>query len=161
MSPATESITPIPSGRIIRLAASNSICTHKQLADLQFEPEQYFIGFDKDPARMEEHEEKLRSVGVISRFAVALLGKTKVELIEAVRSMDAGDDEQVRSGKFLEYVVDARGKLEALLSFVTALEIRHACAMANVYLDDEERLPPIPEPPAPEISRRHRRKLKI
>jgi hypothetical protein len=64
------------------VAVSNPICTHEELAAPEFEPDPYFIGFDKDPARMEEHEEKLRSIGIISRFAVALLGKTKAELID-------------------------------------------------------------------------------
>jgi len=36
-------------------------------------------------------------------------------------------------------------------------EIRYACAMANVYSGDGEKLPPIPKPPAPEISKRQRK----
>jgi hypothetical protein len=47
--------------------------------------------------------------------------------------MDAGDDEEVRSGKFLEYVVDARRKLEALLV------LRHGSRMPT-RLRDGERL---------------------
>jgi hypothetical protein len=75
--------------------------------------------------------------------------------------MDAGDDEEVRSGKFLEYVVDARRKLEALLV------LRHGSRMptrlrdGERLLDDEEKRPPIPEPPAAGVSTRQRRKLKI
>ncbi len=148
-------------GKIVRLAASTPICTHEQLAALTWEPDPFFVGFDKDPAKMAEHEEKLKSVCIISRFAVALFGKTKQELIEAVRAMDADDDEEVRSGKFLDFIVDGRGKLEALLAFVTAVEIRHACAMASVYPDGGEQSPPIPTPPSPRIPRSLRRKLKI
>jgi hypothetical protein len=162
MSQAVESHTPIPFRReagtnVVTLAASNPIITHEELAALEFEAEPYFVGFDKDPARMEEHEEKLRSIGIMSRFAVALLGKTKAELIEAVRAMDAGDEEKVRSDNFLRYIVGAREKLEALLGFITALELRHACAMANVYPDDDERLPPIPKPPTAPMGRRRRK----
>jgi len=39
--------------------------------------------------------------------------------------------------------------VEAILSFITTAELRHACAMANVYSDEGEKLPPIPKPPEP------------
>jgi hypothetical protein len=139
---------------VVSLAVSNPIITHEQLAALDWEPSPFFIGFDKNPEAMEEHEEKLRSIGIMSRFAVALLGKTKAELIEAVRAMDKDRDDDVNSANFLKYMVDARKKIEALLAFVTAIEGRHACAMANVYSEDGARLPPIPKPPSPELSRR-------
>jgi hypothetical protein len=57
---------------------------------------------------------------------------------------------------FREYLTDARGKLEALLAFVASVERRHACAMANVYSDDGDKLPPIPEPPEPTLGGRRR-----
>jgi hypothetical protein len=165
---ATESTTPsrgallTAGANVVRLAAaSDPIISHKQLAALEFEPDQFFIGFDKDPRKAEEHEEKLRSIGIISRFAVGLLGRTKAELIEAVRSMDVKGDDEASSDNFLRYIVDARGKLEALLAFVTAFEIRIACAIANVYSEDGKELPPLPEPPSPDIPRALRRKLKI
>jgi hypothetical protein len=106
---------------------------------------------------MEEHEQKLRSIGIMSRFAVGLLGKSKQELIESVRAMDEDKDEETGSVAFLKYATDAREKLEALLSFVTSLEIRFASAMAVVYLGDEEKLPPIPKPSEPTLSGRNRR----
>jgi hypothetical protein len=50
--------------------------------------------------------------------------------------------------------------VEAILAFISAAEIRHASAMANVYLDEnEERLPPIPKPPSPELHYRQRSQL--
>jgi hypothetical protein len=68
---------------------------------------------------------------------------------------------RVNPSTFLQYMVDAREKVEALLSFITAAEFRHACAMANVYSDEEDKLPPIPNPPVPEIDSRRRRDLGI
>jgi hypothetical protein len=40
----------------------------------------------------------------------------------------------------------AREKIEALLAMITSAEVRMACAIANVYEGDEEKLPPIPKP---------------
>jgi hypothetical protein len=136
---------------VVRIAASNPICTHQELAALEFEPSSKFVGFDKNPKAIEEHEQKIRTIGVMSRFAIAMLTKTKAELIDTVRSMDEDEDKEVNSSTFLEYMVDAREKLEALLAFVTAAEFRHACAMANVYSEEAEKLPPLPKPPVPTI----------
>jgi hypothetical protein len=82
----------------------------------------------------------------MSRFAIAMLSKSKAEMIETVREMDAKRDEEVNSMSFLAYLTSARETTEAILSFITAAEIRHACAMANVYAGDEANLPPIPTP---------------
>jgi hypothetical protein len=139
---------------VVRIAVSNPIVTHEQLAAQEFEPWPEFVGFDKNPKAMEEHEQKLRSLGIMSRFAIGLLSKTKQELIESVRAMDKDRDEEVNSMNFLEYMSGAREKVEALLSFITAAEIRQACAMANVYSDDGDKLPPIPKPPEPTLGRR-------
>jgi hypothetical protein len=131
---------------VLRLAVSNPICTHEELAALEFEPFAQFVNFAKNPQAMEEHEEKLKTISVMSRFAIAMLGKTKAEMIQSILDFDEDADEEASSMAFLEYMTRARGNLEALFEFVTAAEIRHACAMANVY-SDEERAPPIPEPP--------------
>jgi len=142
------------SGRVVQLAVDNPIITYEQLAALEFEPWSPFVGFDKKPKAMEEHEEKLRSIGVMSRFS-------KAKLIETVRSMDEAKDEEASSSSMLEYLTGARERLEALLAFVTAAEFRHASAMACVYSDDGESLPPVPKPPSPEIGERQRRELGI
>jgi hypothetical protein len=143
---------------IIRLAVSTPIATHEELAALRFEPESRLAGFDKNPRAIEDHEEKLRHIGIMSRFAIAMLSKSKAEMIEAVREMDAKRDEEVNSMTFLAYLTNAREKMEALLSFITAAEGRHACAMANVYADDKANLPPIPGPEKPTFGGpKHRR----
>jgi hypothetical protein len=36
-------------GAVIQLAVSNPIITHAELAAVEFEPEAYFVGFDKNP----------------------------------------------------------------------------------------------------------------
>jgi hypothetical protein len=130
----------------LKLAASTPICTHEELAALEFAPESHFVGVGQDPTRMETHEEFLRQINIMSRFAIGLLGKTKQELIDTVRNMDEDERTTADSCQFLEYLTDARGKAEALLNFLTSAEIRHACAMANVYAGDKEKLPPIPGP---------------
>jgi hypothetical protein len=143
---------------IIRLAISNPIATHEELAALPFEPESRLAGFDKNPKAIEDHEEKLRHIGIMSRFAIAMLSKSKAELIESVRNMDEARDEEVNSMSFLGYLTVARERMEAILSFVTAAEIRHACAMANVYANDKANLPPIPTPEKPTLGNPKRRR---
>jgi hypothetical protein len=61
----------------------------------------------------------------------------------------------------LWYLTSARERLEALLAYVTAAEFRHASAMACVYSDDDEKLPPVPKPTSPKIDSRRRRELGI
>jgi hypothetical protein len=153
-----EAICNSTAGNVVRLASSTPIITHEQLAATEFEADTYFVEFDKNPKAMEEHEAKLRSMGVMSRFAVSMLGKTKAELIEAVRSMDEKEDEEVNSGKFLWYMTGAREQMEALLAFITTMEIRWAIAAANVYADDGENLPPIPKPPVETLGKKKPRK---
>jgi hypothetical protein len=106
------------STNVVHLAAETPICTHEELAAMEFKPETYFVGFDKNPQAMEEHEEKLRSIGIMSRFAIVNLGKTKEELIEVVRSMDEHMNPQVNSGNFLMWLTGGREKVEALLNFM-------------------------------------------
>ena len=156
MSQATENITPIPSGRIISLAVSNPICTHEELAAMDFKPWPPFINFGKDHEAMEHHEQVLRTISITSRFAVSMLGKTKAELVESVRNLDKDHDE-ADSMTFLKYLTEGREKVEALLDFITTAEARHACAMAVVYSGDEEKSPPIPRPPSPKRLGRRRK----
>jgi len=143
---------------VVRLAVHNPIISHEELAAQEFEPSPYFIGFDKNPKAMEEHEEKLRTIAVMSRFAISTLGKSKAELIETVRKMDEDEDEDVNSSNFLKYLLDSRGKVEAVLEFIVLAECRFAVAMANVYSEDGEKLPPIPKPSKPILGNPKRRR---
>jgi hypothetical protein len=89
MSLAENPSSMIPIARnVVSLAVSNPICTHEELAAMEFEPWPHFVNFGKDPEAMERHEEVLRTISITSRFAVSMLGKTKDELIESVRHFD-------------------------------------------------------------------------
>jgi hypothetical protein len=86
---------------------------------------------------MEEHEEKLRSMGVMSRFAISTLGKTKEELIEGQRSgarglqaalkgcRERGADDSVMEGVLavfldnLDALTDFQHKLKTFLGHGT------------------------------------------
>jgi hypothetical protein len=59
---------------------------------------------------------------------------------------------------FLKYLTEGREKVEALLDFITTAEARHACAMAVVYSDDQEKSPLIPKPPSSKHSGRRRKR---
>lgn len=147
------------SGPIVQLAVDNPIVTHEELAALEFEADPHFASFGNNAKAQTEHEERLRSIGIMSRFSLVILGMTKQELIDTVRSMDKDKDPEADSSSMLYYLTGAREKLEALLAFVTAAELRHASAMACVYPDDDK--PPVPNPPSPEIDRQRRRELGI
>jgi hypothetical protein len=149
---------------VIRLAASTAqpICSHAELAAMEFEPWPSFIDFDNKPGAAEGHRDQILNLGKMSKFAIAILGMTKEQLIEKVRELDAnaeasGDD--VTADNFLRYMVYAREDLEELLTIVTTAEYRHACAIANVYAEDGAKLPPLPKPPSPKLPRRQRRKI--
>ena len=97
----------------------------------------------------------------MSKFAIAVLGLTKEQLIEKVRQIDANaeDENDLTADNFLRHMVYAREDLEELLTIVTTAEYRHACAIANVYAEDGTKLPPLPKPPSPKLPRRQRRKI--
>jgi hypothetical protein len=148
---------------IIRLAASTAqpICSHKELAAIEFEPWPRFVGFDNKPGAMEGHRDQIINLGRMSKFAIAILGMTKEQLIEKVREIDAKaeNDDDVTADSFLRHIVYAREDLEELLTIVTTAEYRQACAMANVYAEDGTKLPPIPKPPSSKLPRRQQRKI--
>jgi hypothetical protein len=146
---------------VIRLAASTAqpICSHEELAAMQFEPWPSFVGFEQKPGNVEKHRDQINNIGTMSKFAIAVLGLTKDELIEKVRQIDGGGDPEVTADNFLRYLVYAREDLEELLTIVTTAEYRHACAIANVYAEDGTKLPPLPKPPSPKLPRRQRRKI--
>jgi hypothetical protein len=151
---------------VIRLAASKPICTHQELAAMEFEPWPSFIGFDNKPGAAEGHRDQILNLGRMSKFAIAVLGLTKEQLIEKVREIDANaeandDENDVTADNFLRYMVCAREDLEELLTIVTTAEYRHACAIANVYAEDGSKLPPLPKPPSSNLPRRQRRKMNL
>jgi hypothetical protein len=148
---------------VIRLAASTAqpICTHEELATMEFEPWPSFVDFENKPGAVEGHRDQILNLGKMSKFAIAILGMTKEQLIDKVREIDANaeSDDDLTADSFLRYLVCAREDLEELLTIVTTAEYRQACAIANVYAEDGTKLPPIPKPPSSKLPRRQRRKI--
>ena len=82
------------SGRIdnvIRLTVSNP--TFAQAAEADFEAVPEFVDFRNNFERVSAHEDKLQNLSLATHFAIIVLGRSKAELIELVRTMD--DDERV------------------------------------------------------------------
>jgi hypothetical protein len=91
-------------------------CTYQGLAEVTFEP---ISGLDDA-----DHEANLRRVTEVTRLAIDLLGKSKQELIEMVEAMSNEPGGLV--GTMLKGIADGKEKLEAMLKFVTAAQLRIA-----------------------------------
>jgi hypothetical protein len=93
---------------VIRLAASTAqpICSHEELAAMQFEPWPSLVGFDNKPGAAEGHRDQILNLGNMSKFAIAVLGMTKEQLIEKVREIDgnAENDADLTAESFLQYM---------------------------------------------------------
>jgi hypothetical protein len=101
--------------------------TVEQLAALKFEPIAEFIDFEAARPNIQESLNRLYTMGSV---AIGLLGKTKAELREFVRNLDANSDPSDATG-FHELITDAREYAEGLVQFLTAAEIRFAVALAS------------------------------
>jgi hypothetical protein len=101
---------------VVRLAASTEqpLCSHEELAAMKFEPWPIFVAFEQKPGNVEKHRDQINNIGTMSKFAIAVLGLTKDELIEKVRQIDGGGDPEVTADNFLRYMVFAREDLEEL-----------------------------------------------
>ena len=96
-------------------------CTYRQLADVTFDP--------IDGLESADHEANFQKVLEVARIAVDLLGKTKPELIEFVEATS----KKGLLGAMFEGVRDGKEKLEVMLEFVTAAQLRVAAATAVIY----------------------------
>jgi hypothetical protein len=103
-------------------------CTYKELAEVSFEPIAGLDGAD--------HEPNLQRVTEVTRLAIGLLTESKQELIQTVEAMSKEPGGLVNA--MLQGLGDGKEKLEAMLEFVTAAQLRVASAVATVY----------PEPPS-------------
>jgi hypothetical protein len=108
-------------------------CTYKELSEIKFEP---IAGLDDV-----DHEEKLADVASIVHVAIGLLGKSKEELIEFLRTTrEVGEKEDdSMTNVLLRRLGDGLTKLEAMTAFVTAARWRVASAAANVYRENRRR----------------------
>jgi hypothetical protein len=113
-----------------------SSCTYKELAEVKFEPIAELDGADR--------EANLQRVTEVTRLALELLGKSKPELIEMVETMAKEPGGLV--GTMLKGIGDGKEKLEAMLEFVTAAQLRVASAAATVY---PEKVPAVDEAGSP------------
>jgi hypothetical protein len=100
-------------------------CTYQGLADIKFEPIAGLVGAD--------HEENLEQVTRITRAALDLLGKSKQEMIDMVRAMRKDKSDGSSVSIMLRELGAGKTKLEAMLEFVTAAQLRVASAAAVVY----------------------------
>jgi hypothetical protein len=97
--------------------------SYQQLADITFEPIAGLEGAD--------HEGNMRRAVEVTRLSIDLLGKSKQELIEMIEAMvkEPGG----LGVTMLQGIGDGKEKLEAMLEFVTAAQLRVASAAAAVY----------------------------
>jgi hypothetical protein len=140
---------------IVRLAVSNPIMTHEDMAKVEFEPYPKLArGKAKTFKEQQKHQERLNDFCVAARMALGILGMTKAQLVDMVRVFDEergfdGVDEFYKS--FQAQVV--RG--EALIEFLKSAEFRIAVAAHNFYAE-RSRPETTPQPP----SKSKRRKSK-
>jgi hypothetical protein len=111
-------------GNILRLVASTPICTLEEAAEIKFGPIAELDGAD--------HEASLQRASEVTRLAIDLLCKSKPELIEMIEAMYKEPDALVSA--MLEGLRDGKEKLEAMLEFVTAAQLRAFSAAATVCL---------------------------
>jgi hypothetical protein len=110
---------------VVKLAVSNPIITHQQLADQQFEPVADFVNISDSLEKQRSHAAKMQRFEITLRMAIALLGKTKAELIEGVKNMEGADE-------LLREFSEASDLAKELASMISSAECRVACALANV-----------------------------
>jgi hypothetical protein len=120
------------SAPVVKLAVNNPVCSHDELAAIDFQPVATFVGLPNDLSKLERHESFLRSIAIISRVAVSMLGLSKAEVVENIRK--GGDQEH--DVEMLEWLADGRKSATELLDMITRAECRYACAMASVYNED-------------------------
>jgi hypothetical protein len=120
------------SAPIVKLAVSNQVITHEEMAALDFKPIPTFVGINDSLDKMERHETFLRKIAIVSRMAAHLLGLPKAEIIANIRK---GADRQ-SDDEIFEALTDGREAADELADMIKQAETRLACAMANVYNED-------------------------
>jgi hypothetical protein len=122
-------------GHVIKLVVDNPIISHDELAAQDFKAEPAFNG----RRRQEAHERMLIDLGISSRMAIGLLGKSKSEILKGMRAFDAEDG---KSG--VDEVLDAFDigieVAETMLSVIQQAKSRYMIALANVYDEDGKRI---------------------
>jgi hypothetical protein len=119
------------SAPVVKLAVSNQVISHDEMAAVDFKPIPTFVGLNDSFDKMERHEEFLRKIAIVSRLAITFLGRTKAELVENVR--EAGNE---TNDGMLKWLMDGREAADELADMLKQAETRFAVAMANVYNED-------------------------
>jgi hypothetical protein len=118
------------SGRIdnvIRLTVSNPTFAIREAAEADFEAVPEFVDFRNNFERVRAHEDKLQNLSLATHFAIIVLGRSKAELIELVRTMD--DDERVGAAELYRGLSRGRELAAAVLQMMSAAETRVATAL--------------------------------
>jgi hypothetical protein len=113
-----------------RVPPATHVCTHDELAALEFEAiEQFAIqnGQAGNKATCDEMEKFLHNICIATRLSMAILSQTKAALIDGVgKTGDAG----IAAAECLQA---ARENAEVLARFIRVAELRQACAVSNCY----------------------------
>jgi hypothetical protein len=119
------------------LPAGGPCITHEQLAAQDFEPIPSFVGFSSDEQQKQKLEKFLADAAFVVRVSARINERTKAEVIELVKQMDASDD-AAESDEMLKLLVDGRENVQELVAMLEGAEVRFAIAMANVYTEAGE-----------------------
>ena len=112
---------------VIRLVVSNSVFTNGKIAEFDFRAIPEFVDFGNSSERGQAHAENLQKLCVATHVAVIILGRSKSELIELVKSMDKGE---LGAAELHRGLTSGRELAAALLAMMTAAETRIAAALA-------------------------------
>jgi hypothetical protein len=126
---------------VVRLAVANpskllEILSHQEMAAQEFEPIPQLAGSKaKTFEELKKHQERLDDFCVLARMALAILGQTKPELIEALTGMDReGGYDEVEG--FVKSFAHGAERGESLVHFLRSAQLRLTVAMHNVYPND-------------------------
>jgi hypothetical protein len=125
--------------------AGDHVCTHDELAAIDFEAVPEFLCDDGigpgTPELRENFKKMLSDLGIASRTAMAVLGKSKPELIEIVRDLGAGaENEEEDTAIGLAKILSAGSdNAKRLYELIHAAELRTMCSLANCCHDDDDR----------------------
>ena len=113
---------------VIRLAVSNPAFAIREMAETDFDAVPEFVDFRNNFERARAHEDKLQKLSIATHFAIIVLGRSKAELIELIRTMD--HDERVSAAELYRGLSRGRELAAAILEMMTAAETRVATALS-------------------------------
>jgi hypothetical protein len=113
---------------VIRLAGSNRLFTCKEMARFDFEAIPEFVDFRSNFERAKALAERLQELSIATHLAIIVLGRSKSELIELVKSMD--EDDRVGSAELYRGLIRGRELAGSILAMMTSAETRVAATRA-------------------------------